>query len=136
MYLANRLTPQQVLARFVDPVTYHPAEPLRHWLQTAGIDHNGELAGDEGTGAIVPASQLHFQRYHLDGTPKARTEIDLAAEDSAYGKDHKRQLFRALSRLGLFYHQFAMPIKPIDCLLLHASYFPELLMQFNLLVRY
>ena len=134
----ERLSVEQVLGRFVDLEDYTPTKYLLRWLELCRIEHNGMLDGEEGDfpPAIVHATQKFFQRYHDEECkiPKSRTEVDIRAEDAKYTSQETQERFQALTDLGLFYYGFP-DCPPLGCMLWHAPYLPELLLQFDTLVR-
>ena len=127
----------QLLERFVNPVDFSPAPPLLDWLKWRGVEHNGVLDGEEEfwPQAIAPATQRQFQRYHPSGIPMARTEVDIRAEDLGHSQKETERRMKHLASLGLLSHNIAFPDRPPDCLLLHASYLPGLLHQYDTLLQ-
>ncbi len=125
------MTAQQVLSCWVDR-DYNPTFSLRKWANECGI-----VLPDKTFDGFVDTAQAKFQRYHDSECkiPKARTEINLYTEDEPYDSVETDRCLQALNDLGLFYNQFALPTRPMDYLLWHAAYLPELLLQFATAVR-
>jgi len=136
MRLSRGSSVEQVLARFIDG-GYNPAPLLLQWLDYCQVAHNGKLDGGEENNLppIVSAMQNYTQRYHPDGRPKARTEVDLSAEDARFLPPQKVGHYRHLSKLGLFEKRYSPPSQPLDYLLWHATYLPQLLQHIDTLIE-
>ncbi len=104
--------------------------PLLKWFAACNIQHDGTLVG------IVQAALQATPHDEAAGRQLKRTEIPVKEWDARITpEESKKRLQLLANKVGLYYNNFVPSLRDYDCLLIHASYLPELLLIMEMLIH-